>query len=197
MDAGSFGARVENTWKCPWLGEGQGAGRLGGQGGPWACLCLERSASPARTAAGWWVPSGRSVGWVLVLESPRLAPEFLPAGGLESSWLSLRQPSALGSQFPRMPPAELSSAELWLCPCRPCLLPVPGTLRGGRSPVPPIRPSPSLPLLWLQRWPPVLLPSRPANPFCCHCHPLDLSLLAAPLRPSPALSSSRVCPSRS
>ena len=89
LEVGSFGAPVENTWKCPWLGVGQEAGRLGGQGGP---RCLPGLAGIVRclVSLGW------EVGWVLVSESPCLLPEVLPAVGLTLAGGGLRQHIALG-----------------------------------------------------------------------------------------------------
>ena len=98
LEVGSFGAPVENTWKCPWLGVGQEAGRPGGQGGP---RCLPGSAGIMRclVSLGW------EVGWVLVSESPCLLPEVLPAVGLTLAGGVLRQHLALGRKCPQMPSA--------------------------------------------------------------------------------------------
>lgn len=169
------------------------------QDGPWASSCLERGADQARLVTlGHSVLTGSGS---RPPESLCLTPVSSCLGLTIARSSQLRQPSGFGREFPRMPPAKLSGTDLWPCHCRPCLLPVLGTLRMRRlpslllpSPIP-ASPSPCSSCSAFGCWLPVFLPSCPANLFCCQllpsarCHTPDVGLLRAP---APSLTSSWV-----
>lgn len=102
LEVGSFGAQVENTWKCPWLGVGQEAGRLSGQGGPWMPARLGwYSEVPGVFGLGVWLGPGFRV----TLPSPGGSSSC----GLASSWWGSETTRCFGEE---MSPNAVSSG-LW------------------------------------------------------------------------------------
>lgn len=102
LEVGSFGAQVENIWKCPWLGVGQEAGMLSGQGGPWMPARLGwYSEVPGVFGLGVWLGPGFRV--------TRPSSGGSSSCGLASSWWGSETTCCFGEE---MPPNAVSSG-LW------------------------------------------------------------------------------------